>query len=107
MNTHGSGSLPGRAGESLSLASETRRNRTRDPLALAERRRRRLTDRDRGNAGRGLAPRPPDKHRDGCRRPLGSAPALPSRQAIVTGRAESPIGSAHVWTPVTNEQLVG
>src|SRR3546814_2512811 len=36
MNTHGSGSLPGRAGESLSLASETRRDRTRDPLALAE-----------------------------------------------------------------------
>src|SRR3546814_15899603 len=37
MNTHGSGSLPGRAGESLSLASETRRGRTPDPPPLPER----------------------------------------------------------------------
>src|SRR3546814_1107771 len=56
MSTHGSGSLPGRAGESLSLASETRRDRTRDPLALAERRR--LGGYNCGNAGRGLARKP-------------------------------------------------
>src|SRR3546814_13829944 len=88
MNTHGSGSLPGRAGESLSLASETRRDRTRDPLALAEWRRR-LTDRDCGNAGR--APYSPRSSRHawemGVSGPLGSAPTLPSRHALVTRRA--------------------
>src|SRR3546814_2648355 len=88
MNTHGSGSLPGRAGESLSLASETRRDRTRDPLALAEWRRR-LTDRDCGNAGR--APYSPRSSRQawetGVGGPPGSAPA--ERKRVVEGKRGS------------------
>src|SRR3546814_16147578 len=49
-----------------------------------------LTDRDCGNAGRGpYSPRPSRQAWEtGVGGPLGSAPALPSRHAIVTRRAE-------------------
>src|SRR3546814_15397838 len=54
-----------------------------------------LTDRDCGNAGRG--PYSPRSSRQawetGVGGPLGSAPALPSRHAIVTRRAETPAGA--------------